>query len=1371
MRLLEYNKAGELVLTSFPDRGKVPPYAILSHTWSDSEEVTFKELVNGTGKGKEGYNKIVLCGQQALRDKLQYFWVDTCCIDKSDKIELRTAINSMFRWYQKAAKCYVYLPDVSSLNQKAESRSSEADWESTFRKSRWFTRGWTLQELLAPSSVQFFSRDWRRLGDKTSLKSQIHGITGIPESVLEGASIFQFTVNERLLWKEGRQTSVEEDEAYALIGILGVNVTPIYGEGKQEAFRRVLDETRASENCIRDLHSTDPRDDKRRIQDTKGGLLEGSYRWVLENSEFQKWRNSDEERFLWVKGDSGKGKTMLLCGIIDELTRSLASTELLAYFFCQATDSRINNAVSILRGLLYVLVDRKPSLVAHIRKKYDRAGSDFFENSNAWLTLSEIFSDVMDDPSLDNTYLIIDALDECVQSDLSKLLDLIVRKSATASTVKVIVSSRNVPEVEEKLEEAESKTNLSLELNSESVSTAVQVFINHRVNKLAEEKKYDKKIQKAVLDHLSSNAQDTFLWVALACQHLAGVSKWNVIRKLNRFPPGLDSLYERMMQQISESDDADRCKEILALATSFYRPVTIDELGVLAEQLEDIEDDPESIRHILGHCGSFLILREDTIFFVHQSAQEFLSKQVSEGVLPLGKEGIHWNICSNSLQAMSKTLRRDMYSLRKPGYLAEEIKCPDPDPLAAIRYPCIYWVDHLCASKNTASIQDGGIVEVFLKTKFLYLLEALSIFRSMPEGGISMTKLRNFVSDGEENISLNELVYDAYRFILSHKTAIEQAPLQAYSSALLFSPTRSLIRRLFQKEESKWVETQPAITADWSACLQTIEVENFTGIVAFSSDLTRLVAATIKHVTLWDLRSGECLKRLHLDPQRKTSSMHDQAVLSSDSNWLATTENYTIKLWKIGSCWDSNNKPDVRVLEGHTRDIQSIAFSHDSGRLVSASRDHNVRIWNTNSGECLRTLFSHDSKIFASVSADARITLLDASSGRLIQELRERIRPRQLAFSQDSKLLASVTATGNWAVNVWDTTIIKSPATHDESHYNYISSLHFSPDLSQLASVSPDSFKLWDTRTMMRLRHLESASASFSGNLVFSYDSVQLATVSDDTRIELWNTRSGKHLQTLTGHDSIINSIAFTYDSARLASMDHHGTIKIWDTGSGECLRIFHGDGHGADAYSNSLAFSQQSDRLASACGPGSRIKVLNTINGECLFVHVLKDPYGADDQIWSIVFSNDYNSAQLASSTTCKTVIVWNANDGTCLHTVSLGSSYIFNSFDASTSLLGTNSGVFKMPPIGTHNTDPGKAGLELLQFKGVNIGVHRHRLIRWDDDWIKYDSENVVWLPPDFRGGYTTMVSQNYIAMNDGVGRIWIFKVQDPFQEISES
>jgi hypothetical protein len=746
MRLLYYREDGELGVTDdLIDADATRPYAILSHTWgTDEEEVSFEDLAKNSGKDKDGYKKIQLCGEQAERDGLRYFWVDTCCINKANKAEHSLAIRSMFRWYRKAARCYVYLPDVTASHVGIEEDASPPAWDTEFRQSKWFTRGWTLQELLAPSVVEFFSRDWHKLGDRVSLKTQIHEVTTIPFRVLESAPLSQSSVDERFRWRQDRHTKLKEDTAYSLSGIFDVEMAPVYGEGTEEAFRRLRDEIRKREECLRDLRPSNPRDDKKRIVDTKGGLLKGSYRWVLDNSSFRQWHDDPQSQLLWIKGDPGKGKTMLLCGIIDELQKTTASTACVVYFFCQATDSRINSATAVLRGLLYLLVSQQPALTAHIRKRYDEAGRSMFEDANAWIALTETFADVLQDPNLDATYILVDALDECT-TDLPKLLRFLAQQSSASSRVKWIVSSRNWPEIEAQLGRAEQKIRLSLELNAESVSAAVSVFIQHKVSQLAQEKKYDKKIQDAVFEHLTTNANDTFLWVALVYQELGKTARWNALEKLNSFPPGLDALYERMLQQVSVSDDAQRCKRVLASVALVYRPITLAELVSLTELLEDFAE--AEVREIVGLCGSFLTLRGETVYFVHQSAQDFLLEKASDGVFPDGIKATHQVIFFRSLAILSKTLQRDMYGLEAPGLSVDDIEPLTSGPLAASRYQCIYWIDHLCGSRSQSGASSAGDVQVmadvreFVEKKYLYWLEALSLCKSMAKGVTSITRL------------------------------------------------------------------------------------------------------------------------------------------------------------------------------------------------------------------------------------------------------------------------------------------------------------------------------------------------------------------------------------------------------------------------------------------------------------------------------------------------------------------------------------------------------------------------------------------------------------------------------------------------------
>lgn len=272
------------------------------------------------------------------------------------------------------------------------------------------------------------------------------------------------------------------------------------------------------------------------------------------------------------------------------------------------------------------------------------------------------------------------------------------------------------------------------------------------MSQLAEQKKYDEQTRAAVLKRLTSNANDTFLWVALVCQDLRATARRNVLKKLNTFPPGLDALYKQMMQQISQSDDAELCRQLLALIALVCRPITLPELVALAEQLNGVTDESE-LQEIIGLCGSFLTLQGETIYLVHQSAQDFLLTKAVAEVFPCGTEAVHYAIFARSLLAMSKTLRRDVYGLQELGVLIEDVEQPDPDPLASSRYSCIYWVDHLRQSDTVSSaaykqdVQDEGAVHAFLRESYLHWLEALSLCRSMAKGVLCIDDLQSLVKE------------------------------------------------------------------------------------------------------------------------------------------------------------------------------------------------------------------------------------------------------------------------------------------------------------------------------------------------------------------------------------------------------------------------------------------------------------------------------------------------------------------------------------------------------------------------------------------------------------------------------------------------
>ncbi|KAM7185619.1 Heterokaryon incompatibility protein (HET) domain containing protein [Rhypophila sp. PSN 637] len=217
----------------------IPRYAILSHTWED-EEVTFEDMKPaGNASGLKGYAKIREAAKLARTEYIDYIWIDTCCIDKSSSAELSEAINSMFTWYQKAWVCYAYLSDVKRCPDPGPSKSRL----DTVRRSRWFTRGWTLQELIAPLRLVFYDCHWDRINDRYELASVIEETTGIRQQVVTGhLRLSTVSAAEKMSWAAKRETTRAEDIAYCLLGLFDINMPLLYGEGPIKAFTRLQQE-------------------------------------------------------------------------------------------------------------------------------------------------------------------------------------------------------------------------------------------------------------------------------------------------------------------------------------------------------------------------------------------------------------------------------------------------------------------------------------------------------------------------------------------------------------------------------------------------------------------------------------------------------------------------------------------------------------------------------------------------------------------------------------------------------------------------------------------------------------------------------------------------------------------------------------------------------------------------------------------------------------------------------------------------------------------------------------------------------------------------------------------------------------------------
>ncbi|KAI9764474.1 MAG: hypothetical protein M1840_008400 [Geoglossum simile] len=641
MRLLRHEDDGEFSLVEFVGKN-IPCYAVLSHTWgSDDEEVTFNDLVNGAGKSKAGYRKICFCGKQAANDGLQFFWVDTCCIDKSSSAEVSEAINSMFRWYQDAARCYVYLSDVSVSTSDGDGEFSRR-WKPAFKKSRWFTRGWTLQELIAPTSVEFFSKEKQRLGDKQSLEQTLHETTGIAIEALRGSPLSHFSVDERMSWAAKRQTKREEDKAYSLLGIFEIHMPLIYGEGPEKALIRLQKEIKEllplTEERKRMLLESLRFNQIDARQMTIKNAHARTCKWLLERSEYLDWLDAtklgEHRGFLWIKGKPGTGKSTLMKFALTNAYQTMKDKIVISFFFNARGEGMEKSTVGTYRSLLLQLLERLPTL----RCVFDLLGlSTSGSSANPqWSveSLKALLEQTIQRLGESSVVCFIDALDECEEWQIRDMISFFehIGELTVSAGIKfhICFSSRHYPHITIRkglyliLEGQEGHNqDITQYLDSE-------LEIGHG------------RLAKQVRTEIQEKASGIFMWVVLVVGILKreydGGRMYALRRRLREISGDLHELFRDILTRDSHNrDELVQCVQWILFAR---QPLSPEQLyfailsGVEPEALSrwDSNETPMDAieRFILSSSKGLAEItksKSPKAQFIHESVKDFLIKE------------------------------------------------------------------------------------------------------------------------------------------------------------------------------------------------------------------------------------------------------------------------------------------------------------------------------------------------------------------------------------------------------------------------------------------------------------------------------------------------------------------------------------------------------------------------------------------------------------------------------------------------------------------------------------------------------------------------------------------------------------------------
>ncbi|KAH6867704.1 hypothetical protein B0T10DRAFT_596960 [Thelonectria olida] len=722
MRLLQCGDDAKLSLTENLFNDKIPPYAILSHTWmaDHTEEVTFKDMEGGTSKGKAGYQKIRFCAEQAGRDGLRYIWVDTCCIDKSNKVELDEAINSMFRWYRDASRCYVYLSDVSITGPLPNNAQPDLSWEPAFRASRWFTRGWTLQELLGPSSVEFFTQAGTRLGDKRSFEQHIHEITGIPIPALQGTPLSQFSVDERFSWTQTRQTTRAEDRAYCLLGLFGVFIPLIYGEGVENAMRRLrkeIDDTPKRPEWLRKLFACPYRDRK----DRNPSRVTGTCEWFTNHPLFRQWRLSNTASLLWVSADPGCGKSVLAKFLVDEVLPSTTARITSYFFFKDDFEDQRSSTTALCCILRQIFIQNPASFSDQILKQFEDGGE---KRLASFHDLWDMLISVATGHKGCEIVCIFDALDECEVSGRHQFLEAVSKfysgSATTRPALKFLLTSRPYLDINRRfylLERELPMIHLSGENEEEvdKISREIDFVVGRRVAEVGGMLGLHQAERDVLQEELTLAPNRTYLWVHLIFDIIIGsiIDRAQDIRAIVKtIPKTVDEAYSRIL---SKSPDVEHARRLLHIVVAAARPLTLQEMALALaikphhRSFGDLKLGPEDrIRHnIRQHCGLFVVVVDLRIYLLHHTAREFLVPPLlsSPSASPSPTSStLQWKFSlhpeeSYCILAEICTCRLSLSDFKLRSLKSTEEQDQYIDERTFLRYSAHYWADHF---------RDGG---------------------------------------------------------------------------------------------------------------------------------------------------------------------------------------------------------------------------------------------------------------------------------------------------------------------------------------------------------------------------------------------------------------------------------------------------------------------------------------------------------------------------------------------------------------------------------------------------------------------------------------------------------------------------------------
>ncbi|KAK5064994.1 hypothetical protein LTR84_000829 [Exophiala bonariae] len=977
------------------------------------------------------------------------------------------------------------------------------------------------------------------------------------------------------------------------------------------------------------LYITDPRKDKKRLIKEKEDVLEACFSWILHEDYFCKWR-AGNLRLLWIKGDAGKGKTMMTIGIINKVFKQHITddsepdfddsddhlqhdsispqhndesndqaNEPIAFFFCQNSEPRLRSAVSICRGLIFLLIEQRPALRKYLGKYQERPMTEILQGSEAFSYMQELMTKIARDPDMPTIFIIVDALDECAEGR-AYLMDFIAEDINRPSNLRWLITSRNDDSVKPppSLSACDSSLTISLEEHQDMINSNVDTYIGHKVDQVVRQKELGH-LQNKLLEIFHNKAENTFLWVSLVCQELLEADSTIAETILNELPGGLKSLYRGMLKRLQTRHPAtvNYCTQLLSTLSMAKRPLRLIEI-IPVVGLPAAFRTTKDVSRLVHSCGSLLVLQGCQVKFVHKSAQDFVqnSNELHEfSLLPLDHEAFACRLLDCMSDSL-KGLKMDICDGKEYGPISANLTsgCLDSPRLGSLNYACCHWIEHLVFEDirriDSAAISTADRVFDFCETNFLNWIEAMGLLGRAYDVPKLLQRLENW-SQYQNPSELIEFIRDARKFTRKYLYIIQEAPLQVHGTAIGFCPEHSIMKRCFGSRMLPHFLTISGTQAEWNS-EDPITLPNPTRSriwdVAFSPDGELIAVSTADGIVkLWDLNTGSLVSDSMIYSRAETGAskllFSHQGLLLAVA-YVPSRYRSSYVLFRV-----SDGSVVCHVEEQDSNELTSMTFSPDDKIWACLAGDESIQLWDTatenfeSKATCPKILKVHSDPEFVStlqfLDNGAFLAAVLQPSGIVMywntktgtqSELYGSPEPypckgfvNTVRLSPDGMFvrvfdlkvddsvgseLRSSTGTDESVVQIWDCAARAAFTLpmHGEVVYN----VHLT-DKETIVCSGPSSLSLWKFRTGLQCwEHTLDCDVSFD----VSSDGKRLVTVSRyeaSPDFKIYDLESGKVLQRLQSHLDFMDSVKFSQrskvtDATMLLFAWSHTDMNTW---------------------------------------------------------------------------------------------------------------------------------------------------------------------------------------------------------------------------------